>query len=159
MSFRFKTLAKRMIEVEERIAKEKGPLNLFALLQRWGSYHHMDVVIAANWAYPDKAAIRRYLYKVFEEELEPEEESMLGAFLVMNPKDDDVRAASRFGHVEHGHMPIHEDAISWRAFRRAYFITNSWPATEEETGKTRKQSKKATKTGSAGQRAASRRAS
>lgn len=46
----FREVAEKLVAVETRIAKEKGPLNLFALFQREDSPGYFDVIVAADWA-------------------------------------------------------------------------------------------------------------
>lgn len=128
----FREVAEKMVAVETRIAKEKGPLNLFALFQREDSPGYFDVIVAADWAIREERQTRRYLAELFGEELERDEEFALNALGILDPAGADVQAVSRFARVEHGLVEVRDEDIYGVTIRRAYFITCKWPATAKK---------------------------
>lgn len=124
----FRPLAEKMVAVETHIAKEKGPLNLFALFQREDAPGYLDVIVAADWALREERQTRRYLTELFGEELERDENFALNALGILDPAEADVQSVSRFACVEHGLVEVRDEDIYGVTIRRAYFITCKWPA-------------------------------
>lgn len=132
---RFRHLAEQMIPIEKRIAKEKGPMNLFALFEHEDSAGYVDVIVAADWASSDEVAARRYVAKVFAECLELEDRFNIGPIFIFDPKKEGVDEAGRLARVEHGLVEVRDEEIYGAGIRRGYFITSSWPANDEQTRK------------------------
>lgn len=98
-------LVEKLQEIEKEIAKEKGPLNLFALFEREDLYDRWDLVIAAPWAEMDRPTLR-YVADVLRRHLLTEEMVRLARMVILDATEDPVRAITEYYAVEHGRIEL-----------------------------------------------------
>ena len=84
------TLAEKVRHVEADIAREKGPLNLFALFER-EDINRWDLVISAPWAAHDHETLK-YIADVIKRHLTPEEMTLLARMVILPADEDPVLA-------------------------------------------------------------------
>ena len=84
-------LAEKVHQVEQDIAREKGPLNLLALLEREDLFDRWDFVVSASWAKHDEATLR-YLADAIKRHLTPAEMTRLARMVILDAGEDPVKA-------------------------------------------------------------------
>ena len=84
-------LTVKIRQVEQDIAREKGPLNLLALLERADLFDRWDFVVSASWAKHDADTLR-YLADAIKRHLAPVEMTRLARIVVLDAAEDPVKA-------------------------------------------------------------------
>ena len=116
-------LAEKVAVVEKQIALEKGPLNLFALLEREDLADRWDLVVSAPWARADKATLR-YVAESVKRHLSPEDMISLARIVILPAGEDPVRAINNSYEVEHGQIELSEPARFGLPVKHGYIITS-----------------------------------
>jgi len=116
-------LAEKLGRIERQIDSEKGPFNLFALLEREDLSDRWDLVVSASWASEDEVTLR-YLAQVISKELTPEEVTHLARIVVLKPEEDPVRAITQVYDVEHGRAELLEPNRFGLPVKYGYIITS-----------------------------------
>jgi hypothetical protein len=116
-------IAEKLREVEQEIAKEKGPLNLFALLEREDLSVRWDLVVSASWAKVDEPTLR-YLGEAIKHHLAPEEMTLLSRIVILEAAENPVRAITESYDVEHGRVELVEPSRFGLPFKHGYIITS-----------------------------------
>lgn len=118
-----KDLAEKVRNVEGDIAREKGALNLFALLEREDLADRWDLVISASWANADEATLR-YVAETIKRHLSTEEMTLLARIVVLPATEDPVRSINESYEVEHGQLELSETARFGMPVKHGYIITS-----------------------------------
>jgi hypothetical protein len=84
-------LTEKVRQVEQDIAREKGPLNLLALLEREDLFDRWDFVVSASWAKHDGPTLR-YLADAIKRHLTPAEMTRLARVVILDAAEDPVKA-------------------------------------------------------------------
>ncbi|HYK02650.1 MAG TPA: hypothetical protein VE974_12910 [Thermoanaerobaculia bacterium] len=84
-------LTAKIRQVEQDIAREKGPLNLLALLEREDLFDRWDFVVSASWAKHDGPTFR-YLADTIKRHLTPAEMTRLARMVILDAGEDPVKA-------------------------------------------------------------------
>lgn len=116
-------LAEKVSRVERDIAKERGSLNLFALLEREDLYDRWDLVISASWARMDQATLR-YVAEAIKRHLAPEDMTRLARIVVLSASEDPVRSINESYDVEHGQVELNEPGRFGLPVKYGYIITS-----------------------------------
>lgn len=116
-------LAEKVRAVEEDIAREKGPLNLLALLEREDLSQRWDFVVSAPWAKHDEDTLG-YLAGVIKRHLEPAEMTLLARIVILDAEEDPVRAITGIYSVEHGRVEMNDPAQFGLPATHGYIITS-----------------------------------
>lgn len=116
------TLAEKVRLVEADIAKEKGPLNLFALFER-EDINRWDLVISAPWAKHDQATLG-YIADVIKRHLAPEEMTLLARMVILPADEDPVLSLNASFDVEHGQMELNNPSRFGLPVKYGYIITS-----------------------------------
>ena len=116
-------LADKLRHVEEEMAREKGPLNLFALLEREDLPDRWDLVVSASWARKDQATLR-YVAEIVKHHLAPDEMILLARIVVLPAAEDPVRSITESYNVEHGQLELSEPARFGLPVKHGYIITS-----------------------------------
>ena len=116
-------LAEKVGQVEADIARERGPLNLFALLEREDLHNRWDLVISAPWARHDKATLG-YVADVIKRHLAPEDMTLLARMVILPADEDPVRAITASFDVEHGQMELNIPSRFGLPVKYGYIITS-----------------------------------
>jgi len=116
-------LTGKLLETERDIAREKGPLNLFALLEREDLSDRWDLVVAASWAKMDEATLR-YLADAIKRHLAPAEMTLLARIVVLDASENPVRAITEVYDVEHGRIELAEPSRFGLPANYGYIITS-----------------------------------
>jgi hypothetical protein len=122
-------LVERLREAEERIAAERGPFVLFALLHRVGSlWNSWDVAVSAPWA--DEMP-RMDAYALIDCELRkhvPASDFRYFRTLVVVPTDwDELEELFEEHPVEHGRVIVRNRELGDEVIRKGYIITCQRP--------------------------------
>ncbi len=112
-----------MRDVERDIALEKGPLNLFALLEREDLAERWDLVISASWAKEDKVTLR-YVAEVLKRYLPPEAMTFLARIVILPASENPVRLINETYNVEHGQIELTEPSRFGLPVKYGYIITS-----------------------------------
>jgi hypothetical protein len=116
-------LTEKVLEVERDIAQEKGPFNLYALLEREDLSGRWDLVIAASWAKEDRATLR-YLADALKRRLAPAEMTSLSRVVVLDATEDPVRSITEAYDVEHGQVELSEPERFGLPVKHGFIITS-----------------------------------
>lgn len=116
-------LAEKVRQVEQDIASEQGPLNLFALLEREDLSDRWDLVISASWATQDGTTLR-YLTEAIKRHLSPADMTLLSRVVVLDASEDPVRAINESYQVEHGQVELRDPASFGLPVKHGYIITS-----------------------------------
>ena len=116
------TLAEKVRHVEADIAREKGPLNLFALFER-EDINRWDLVISAPWAAHDHETLK-YIADVIKRHLTPEEMTLLARMVILPADEDPVLALNASFDVEHGQMELNNPSRFGLPVKYGYIITS-----------------------------------
>ena len=116
-------LTEKVREIEKDIAREKGSLNLFALLEREDLADRWDLVVSAPWARQDQVTLR-YIADVIKRHLAPEEMTLLARIVVLPASEDPVRSINESYDVEHGQLELSEPARFGLPVKHGYIITS-----------------------------------
>lgn len=87
-------LTEKVRQVEQDIAREKGPLNLLALLERDDLFDRWDFVVSASWAKHDGSTLR-YLADAIKRHLTPAEMTRLARMVILDAGEDPVKAITK----------------------------------------------------------------
>lgn len=116
-------LTAKVRKVEQEMAREKGPLNLFALLEREDVVDRWDLVVSASWARQDEATLR-YITETIRRHLAPSEMTLLARVVVLDAAQDPVRAITETYDVEHGQMELDDPEAFGLPVKHGYIITS-----------------------------------
>ena len=116
-------LATKVGSVEQDLARDRGPLNLFALLEREDLSDRWDLVVSASWAGQDEATIR-YLTDVIKRHLSPGDMTLLSRVVVLDAGQDPVKAINESYQVEHGQLELSDPASFDLPAKHGYVITS-----------------------------------
>lgn len=115
--------ANKISQVEQDVAKEKGHLNLFALLEREDLFDRWDLVISAPWAKHDEPTLR-YIVEVVKRHLDPSEMVRLARIVILDASEDPVRAINATYDVEHGRVELNDPERFGLPVKHGYIITS-----------------------------------
>lgn len=116
-------LADKLRDLERELAAEKGPLNLFALLEREDLSDRWDLVVSAPWAKQDESTLR-YLADAIKRHLAPEEMTLLSRIVILHADENPVRAITETYDVEHGRVELFEPSRFGLPVKYGYIITS-----------------------------------
>ena len=116
-------LAEKVRAVERDIAQEKGPFNLYALLEREDLSDRWDLVVSAPWAKEDRVTLQ-YLANSLKRHLTPSDMTLLSRVVVLNADEDPVRSITESYDVEHGRVELNEPARFGLPVKYGYIITS-----------------------------------
>jgi hypothetical protein len=116
-------LAEKLRDIEQEIANEKGPLNLFALLEREDLSDRWDLVVSSSWAKEDEATLR-YLAQAIKRHLAPEEMTLLSRIVILEAAENPVKAITETYDVEHGRVELIEPSRFGLPANHGYIITS-----------------------------------
>src|SRR6266498_3961610 len=116
-------LAEKVLAVERDIAQEKGPFNLYALLEREDLSDRWDLVVSAPWAKEDRVTLQ-YLANSLKRHLTPSDMTLLSRVVVLNADEDPVRSITESYDVEHGRVELNEPARFGLPVKYGYIITS-----------------------------------
>ena len=109
--------------VEQEIAAEKGPLNLFAFLEREDLFERWDVVVSAPWAKFDIPTLR-YLDEAIKRHLKSSEMIYLARIVILEPGENPVLALNETYDVEHGRVELTHPSRFGLPVKYGYIITS-----------------------------------
>ncbi|MFZ2445422.1 MAG: hypothetical protein WAW37_03620 [Syntrophobacteraceae bacterium] len=118
-----KAIVEKLINLERRMAEEKGPFTLFALFLREEAPNVWDLVVAADWI-TEKPAALTYVADKVSKTLSPDEIVKLSRIVILdqdNPGMDDALAAIE---IEHGKAEIRNSNFFGLDIKHAYIITS-----------------------------------
>jgi hypothetical protein len=115
------TLVQKLIPVRDRLARERGEPRLFGLFQREDAGNMWDLVIAAEWAVPDRKRALDYAVPLVKEALTRDEFLSLTAVLMLGPNDEFVRRAGSL-HSGKGLTVLDSCLVNGMAMRKAYLL-------------------------------------
>jgi hypothetical protein len=116
-------LTEKLLRLETEIAAQKGPLNLFALLEREDLANRWDLVVSAPWAKGDESTLR-YLAEAVGRYLTPEEVTHLSRIVVLEANENPVRALNDTYQVEHGRVDLVEPERFGLPMKHGFIITS-----------------------------------
>jgi hypothetical protein len=116
-------LTEKVSKVEQDIATERGPLNLFALLEREDLSDRWDLVVSASWAEQDETTLR-YLSAAIKRHLTPADMTLLSRVVVLDAHENPVRAINESYQVEHGRVELIDAESFGLPVKHGYIITS-----------------------------------
>jgi len=114
----------KLQKLELEIAREKGPLRLFALFQRQGGFGLWDVVVSAPWADKNEAAAIKYVAKKMRKALRPKDMERISCIAIVVRKNPGLDELQRRVQVKHGLVEIQNVSFFEKSIEHAYIITS-----------------------------------
>ncbi|MBV8543099.1 MAG: hypothetical protein JO093_10275 [Acidobacteria bacterium] len=115
-------LPEKVLKVEADLAKERGPLNLFALFER-EDINRWDLVISAPWAKFDSETLK-YVADVIKRHLTPEEMVLLARMVILPADEDPVLTLNAKFDVEHGEIEVNHPSRFGLPAKYGYIFTS-----------------------------------
>jgi hypothetical protein len=109
--------------VERDIASERGPFNLFALLEREDLFDRWDLVVSAPWANHNRETLG-YVADAVKRHLEPADMTRLARIVILPATEDPVRAITEHYSVEHGQVELVDPKRFGLPVTGGYIITS-----------------------------------
>ena len=132
-----KELLERFVDLEKRIAAEKGAFGLFALFLRedagsgsgisgYSGYSaKWDLIAAAPWIEGDRKGALSYITKKLQEVLTPPDLSLLSRIVLVELTNPEVQAINRAVNIEHGQAEVRDRNFFGLRIKRGYIITST----------------------------------
>jgi hypothetical protein len=138
-----KALAEKLRGLEQVVADEKGPFDLFALFLREDAPDVWDLVVAAEWIEEDQSQALAELSKRVRAYLRPDEITRISRVVIVERANPAVKAIASAVSVTHGVAEVANSNFFGLAIKHAFIITvqlNSpptkvWPRTAAVGGR------------------------
>ena len=118
-----KTLAEKLRGLEQAIADEKGPFNLFALFLREDAPDVWDLVVAAEWIEEDQSQALAELSKRVRAYLRPDEITRISRVVIVERANPAVKAIASAVSISHGVAEVANSSFFGLAIKHAFIIT------------------------------------
>ena len=125
-------IIEKFIDLEKKLADEKGDFVLFALFQREESPHWLDVVISAPWIRKNKDKALMFMTEKIQSILTPEEMVKLSMVVILSPTEPFVREVTSDFQVEHGNVEFTYREFNGMLMKHAYIITSNQDAMKKK---------------------------
>lgn len=116
-------MTEKIALVERDLATSKGPLNLFAVLEREDVVGRWDVVVSASWAKQDKETLKD-IADAIRRHLSPSDMTNLARIVVLLPGDEPVRSLNDKYDVEHARIELDEPERFGLPATHGYIVTS-----------------------------------
>jgi hypothetical protein len=116
--------AEKLQKVEEKLSKEKGEFELFALFLREDAPNKWDLLISSDWARENKKEAINFILKEIRKELSDQELLMLSRIIILDKDNPALQAIHSAMHVEHGLAEISDSSFFGLEIKHAYLITS-----------------------------------
>jgi len=116
-------LTSKVRDFERDLAREKGPLNLFALFEREDLNDRWDLVVSAPWARHDGDTLQ-YLADTIKRHLSPADMTRLARIVVLDAAENPVREITENYDVEHDQMEMNDLESLGLPLKHGYIITS-----------------------------------
>ncbi len=113
-----------MINIEKKIAAEKGPFLLFALFLPEEGYGKWDVLASASWIDEDKGIAIRYLAEKIQQDVRIEELLQISRIVAIKADNPGLTEIHNAINIEHDLLEIKNEIFFGIDIRCAYFITS-----------------------------------
>ncbi len=118
-----KALAEKLRGLEQAIAGEKGPFNLFALFLREDAPDVWDLVVAAEWIEEDQSQALAELSKRVRAYLRPDEITRISRVVIVERANPAVKAIASAVSIAHGVAEVANSNFFGLAIKHAFVIT------------------------------------
>jgi hypothetical protein len=118
-----KALAEKLRGLEQAIADEKGPFNLFALFLREDAPDVWDLVVAAEWIEEDQSQALAELSKRVRAYLRPDEITRISRVVIVERTNPAVKAIASAVSISHGVSEVANNNFFGLAIKRAFIIS------------------------------------
>ncbi len=119
-----KEIAEKLKKQEQKMAKEKGPFDLFALFLREDAPGRWDLVVAAEWIEENKQEALKYISDVLKKTLSQNELVKLSRISIIDESNPALGALQNAMCVEHGMADIKDSNFFGLPIKHAYLITS-----------------------------------
>ena len=119
-----KALVEKLRKLEQEVATEKGPFQLFALFLREDAPDVWDLLVSAPWIEADKGAALRYLAIKLNESATPQELTILSRIVIIEQANPALAAMQSAMNVEHGSAEIQGSNFFGLQIKHAFVITS-----------------------------------
>ena len=116
-------LAEKLRRLEQTLAEEKGPFNLFALFLREGAPDVWDLVVAAKWIEADGPVALADISRRVRDSLRADEITKISRVVLVDPTDPALKAIASTMSIQHGISEVANSTFFGLAIRRAFIIT------------------------------------
>jgi hypothetical protein len=119
-----RNLAEKLRGLEQALADEKGPFNLFALFLREGALGLWDVVVAAEWiGDEDQDQVLVELAKRVRAYLLPDEIMKISGVVIVDAENPDVKEIATAVPVNHGLSEVANRTFFGLEIKHGFVIT------------------------------------
>jgi len=123
------------LDLESRIANERGGFSLFALFMRDDVPNRWDLMVSAPWVSQEKSGVIEYFVNQIKSQLGSQQLTALARIVVIDPHDPAVQSLNRTFDVEHGKVEVLDSNFFGLPVKHAFIITSKRrpPQAEERT--------------------------
>lgn len=114
-------IRQRLVDLERRLARERGPFSFFGLFLREDASGKWDLVVAADWIDEDRIKALQYLAKELQSEL-AKDVTVLSRIVLM--EQDGLDAMHRFIQTEHSDMEVRDSVFFGLSIKHAFIVTS-----------------------------------
>ena len=111
-------------KIERKLSREYGAFTLFALFDRQDIPSRWDLVVAAPWVEQDNELAMKLLAQELKTHLPKNELERVSRIVLLDPRDDSVRALTAEHAVEHGRVEIDEGSQYGLPAEHGFVITS-----------------------------------
>ena|SRR5438270_527231 len=119
-----KDFVNKFMELERKLAEEKGDFSLFALFLREDAADKWDLIVAAPWIEADRKEALPYIAKQIQETLKPEEITRLSRVVLIDQDNPALEAINRAISIEHGSADVQNSNFFGLQIKHGYIITS-----------------------------------
>lgn len=119
-----KAFVEKLLQIEKRLSKEKGPFLLFALFLRDDSPDLWDLLVSAAWIDKDKSTALRLISQRLHDIASPDEIVKLSRIVMIEKSNPALGAVQSAVHVEHGIEEIQSSNFFGLQIKHAFVITS-----------------------------------
>ena len=117
-------LVKKIIELKEKILNEKGPLNLFALVQK-DEQDNWDLVVSSNFFFGKEKEFLEYFVGELQRSLTNRELKFILRVILLKPDDNFVKNINSGMKIEKGRMVLENCTFNGMLVKKMYLFYSS----------------------------------
>jgi len=117
-------IIKHLIEVEKKIAKEKGDFKLFGLFLKEDAEGKWDLVVSASWAQENGRKSLAYIIREIQGKLKKEDLLKFSSVQVLEPEHPFVKVVNRAISTKHSSIELKHCYFNNILIKHSFIITS-----------------------------------
>ncbi len=120
-----KNLIEKFSKIEQKISKEKGDFEFFALFLREDAIDKWDIVVAADWIKHNKWEVMQYVAGYVQRSLDVTEIVNISKIVIIDEDNPELPMIQNSFHIEHGAIEIKDYTFFGLSIKHAFIITSA----------------------------------